>query len=118
LRTIALTLVALLAATLVACGGGATTAAGPTVTVELSDFKFSPETVEVPAGQKVTLELRNKGSVEHDFTVEAIGLKAIVKAGQTATRVVGPFTAGTTYELVCTTAGHKESGMVGKLIVK
>lgn len=118
MRAHVLALVALLAVTLVACGGGATTAAGPTVAVELSDFKFTPQTVELPAGQKVTLELKNKGSVEHDFTIEPIGLKAIVKGGQTATRVVGPFTAGTTYDVICTTAGHKESGMVGKLVVK
>lgn len=115
---IVIVLATLLATLLAACGGGAAATTGPKVTVELTDFAFGPKSVEIPAGQKVTLELRNKGAVEHDFTVDAIGLKAIVKPGQTATRSVGPLTAGTTHDLYCSTAGHKESGMVGKLIVK
>lgn len=115
---VAIVLAALLAVGLVACGGGAAATAGPKVTVDMTDFAFGPKSVEIPAGQKVTLELRNKGAVEHDFTVDAIGLKAIVKPGQTATRSVGPFTAGTEYDLYCSTAGHKESGMTGKLVVK
>lgn len=117
MRSPILAIVALLAVALTACGGAAAPS-GPVVAVELTDFKFGPATIEIPADQKVTLELRNKGAVEHDITIDAIGLKAIVKPGQTATRALGPLKTGTTYDVYCSTAGHKESGMVGKLIVK
>lgn len=119
MRSIALAIVTLSAIALAACGGGgaATTPAGPAVAVELSDFKFAPSTIEIPADQKVTLELKNKGSVEHDVTVDAVGFKAIVRGGQSATRAIGPLKAGT-YDFYCSVAGHKESGMVGKLVVK
>ena len=119
MRLASLALAGLLVLGLTACGGAASpTATGPKVTVEFSEFKFAPSNIEVPADQKVTLEMRNRGTVEHDITVDAIGLKAIVKPGQTATRVIGPFAAGTTYEVYCSVAGHKESGMTGKLIAK
>jgi uncharacterized cupredoxin-like copper-binding protein len=117
MRSPILGIVALLAIALTACGGTASSS-GPALTVELTDFKFGPATIEILADQKVTLELRNKGAVEHDLSIDAIGLKAIVKPGQTASRSIGPLKAGTTYDVYCSTAGHKESGMVGKLIVK
>lgn len=113
---IGLTLVGLV---LAACSGTATPAAtGPKITLELTEFAYSTTAIEIPGGQKVTLELRNKGAVEHDFTIDAIGLKVIVKPGQTAQRAIGPFGAGTTYDVYCSVAGHKESGMTANLTVK
>lgn len=112
---------ALIAVLLIAaCGGGGASAApsGSTLTIDLGEFKFTPQTLQVPAGQKVTLEIRNKGAVEHDFTIDAIALKAIVKPGQSAKREIGPLKAGTEYAFYCSVAGHKESGMTGKLVAK
>lgn len=119
MRRSALMSLVLVGLVLAACGGTATPAAtGPKITLELTEFAYSTKAIEVPGGQKVTLELRNKGTVEHDFTIDAIGLKVIVKPGQTAQRAIGPFEAGTTYDVYCTVAGHKESGMTAKLTVK
>lgn len=119
MRLTSLALIALLALGLAACGGGASpTTTGPKISIDMTEFMFSPKAIEVPAGQQVTLELRNKGTVEHDLTIDAIGLKVIVKPGQTAQRAIGPFAAGTEYEVHCTVAGHKESGMIGTLVVK
>ena len=119
MRLASLALAAFLVLGLTACGGAASsTATGTKVTVEFTEFKFAPSNIDIPADQKVTLEMRNRGTVEHDITVDAIRLKAIVKPGQTATRVIGPFAAGTTYDVYCSVAGHKESGMIGKLTAK
>lgn len=73
-------------------------------------------TIELRAGEKATLELRNAGVVEHDFVVDAAKIKAVVQPGKTATRIIGPLNAGT-YEVYCSVPGHREAGMKGKLIV-
>lgn len=88
------------------------------ITVDLTEFAFTPKTLELPVGQKVALELVNKGSVEHDLVIDRIGLRVIFKPGQTATRFIGPFPAGTEHEIYCSLVGHKESGMTGKLVVR
>src|SRR5215207_11492385 len=49
------------------------------ITVEASDFTYEPVTITVPAGQPVTLMLKNVGKVEHDFVVDNINV-ADVKA--------------------------------------
>jgi uncharacterized cupredoxin-like copper-binding protein len=64
-----------------ACGGGdeqssESTAARATpststdtVEVTMKDFVYEPSSITVPAGQKVTLQFTNAGSVEHYFVV-------------------------------------------------
>jgi uncharacterized cupredoxin-like copper-binding protein len=43
-------------------------------------------------------------------------IKITIEPGQTATKTFTAPAAGT-YDIVCDEAGHKEAGMVGKLIV-
>ena len=97
-------------------GGAATT--GTEVKVGLSDFAFAPKSIEVPADKKFTLVLTNTGSVEHDFSVEALKINVVVPPnGKPKTQELGPLKAGT-YDLYCSVAGHKEAGMTAKLVVK
>lgn len=118
MRRTTLAAAALFATLVAACGGGAATTTTPgTVTETLTEFAFSAPTIQLKAGDKATLELKNAGTVEHDFTLDASGLQALVKPGQSATRVLGPLKAGT-YEFYCSVAGHKEAGMKGQLIVR
>ncbi len=110
---------------LAACGGGSSAgspgggaAAGTEIKVSLSDFAYTPKTVEVPADKKFTLVVTNTGSVEHDFAVDALKIKIVVLPnGKPKTEELGPLKAGT-YDLYCAVAGHKEAGMIGKLVVK
>ncbi len=86
------------------------------VTITASEFKFSPSSIQVPLGQKVTFTLDNKGVVEHDVTIQAAGFTLLAKAGQVAT---GEFTfnkAGV-FDFFCSIPGHKEAGMRGTLTV-
>src|SRR6266540_1813671 len=73
MRRIALAAVALLGILVAACGGGAaaTTAAGGTIKLTLTEFKYSSPTIELRADEKATLELKNAGTLEHDFKIEA-----------------------------------------------
>jgi len=86
------------------------------VAITASEFKFSPTSINVPVGQKVSWTLQNTGVVEHDVTVQAAGFTLYAKAGQTAT---GEFTfnAPGVFDLICSIPGHKEAGMKGTLTV-
>lgn len=118
MHRIALAAAPLLAILIAACGGGtaATTTGGP-IKLTLTEFKYSTPTIELKADDKATLELTNAGTVEHDFTLDAAGLKVLIQPGKSATRTLGPLKAGT-YEIFCSVPGHKEAGMKGQLIVK
>jgi plastocyanin len=85
-----------------ACGGDDApppcTAAGPTDTVELQDFAFSPTCIEAPAGS--TIHLTNDGDAPHSFTVDGADASADVDAGETADVSLDGVAAGT-YEVHC-----------------
>ncbi|MBI2323762.1 MAG: cupredoxin domain-containing protein [Chloroflexi bacterium] len=106
-----------LAFILAACSGGGTAApAAGAAAITLSEFKYAPGDLQVKAGQPVKLTVKNAGTVEHDFTIDAAGLKVHVNAGQSAERQIKALEPGT-YEIYCSIAGHKEAGMKGKLVV-
>ena len=71
-------IVALIAAGLLAaCGGQAS--APVTYDVEMSEYVFSPDLLEVKVGQEVTLNLINSGAVEHELM---IGQNVILEDGR------------------------------------
>lgn len=125
-RTAALAV--LLALTVSACGGGgssdapATTAgddgggSGTTVEVKATEFKFDPAALSATAGEDLTIKLVNAGVVEHDLSIDDLGVALTVKVGETGEYTVEDVPAGT-YEVYCAIAGHKEAGMVGTLEV-
>ena len=93
------------------------------VKVVATELKFNPPTIQAKVGQPIKIVLENKGAIEHDIafpTVKAdkpgASLKAVAKAGQTATLEFTP-TAKGSYEYICTIPGHKEAGMKGKIDV-
>jgi len=111
---LALTVVALIAG----CGPSATPKpAAVQKTLETTEFAFAPAELEVAAGSALEVTLDNKGTLEHDFTIDSIGFKVEVKIGKTATGTTGVLAAGT-YDFYCSVPGHKEAGMVGTLTVK
>jgi plastocyanin len=72
--------------------------------------RFTPKTLQLPAGEEVTIEITNADDRAHDFAVEAAGLNTgTIEAGAVATAT---FTVpeGTT-EFVCTF----HSGMTGTI---
>lgn len=93
-----------------AAGASGVSAGGVTeVDVVLADISVSPNMIEVPAGERITLRIKNEGVLDHDFKVEGVSGTAMLKAGETSELVIGPFTSDTA--VWCTVAGHKEAGM-------
>ena len=107
-----------------ACGGAAASQPAPPasqpletgIAVGATEFAFDPAAIEVSAGVAATVTLANTGTVEHDITVDTLGVKIFAKPGET---VSGTVTAEAgTYEIYCSIPGHKQAGMVGTLTVK
>src|SRR6266568_5761772 len=85
------------------------------VSITASEFKFTPSTIQVSVGQKVTLTLQNTGVVEHDVTFPGAGFSLLARADQTVT---GDFTFDKpgVFDFFCSIPGHKDAGMKGTLI--
>lgn len=133
MKKISLLIVVAMLATLAlaACSGSGS--GGATMDVTLNEFSFAPNTWTVSAGQTVTVNLKNAGTVTHDMTIMKTPISGsftdadkanefwaspMVPAGQSQTATfTAPTTAGT-YQVVCTESGHFEAGMTGTLTVK
>ena len=128
-RMIALAI--LLIPVLTACGGG--NSAKTSYRVTLTDFAYTPNQLTVPAGEEITLDAANTGAVIHNFIIMNLGAstgteftaeddanvywKLEIPAGGSVTTTFTAPTEPGEYEIVCSTPGHLQAGMVGKLVV-
>jgi len=124
---------ALVAAVLLAsgCGGGSqhegstmssratksttsTSAAGEVISLTGTEYSFAPASMTAKAG-RTTIRFTNKGAMEHDFTIDTLGVHLTAQPGKSAeaTVVLKPGT----YPSHCTVPGHSQSGMHGTLTV-
>lgn len=100
------------------------------------ELKFIPPHFDFTVGHKYKLTLENPSPLKHYFTakdfadaswtqkVEAgkVEIKGAIhelelKPGAIAEWMFVPMKAGT-YTLYCSVAGHREAGMVGKIVIK
>jgi uncharacterized cupredoxin-like copper-binding protein len=119
---------------------------GRVVRIDMSDFAFSPATISVKPGERITLSFRNIGGQEHEFMAgrdamagrgfmrDWLGAAKVETAtgghepshtgeglripprGAANVTVVVPPDVGE-FEFACFVVGHYESGMKGTLIV-
>ena len=82
--------------------------------VELDDYYFKPTVLQGKPGQKVTLELRNEGQVEHTFTIDSQGIDKELQPGDEGEVTVTIPKSGVV-SFYC--KFHKSSGMAGALAV-
>ena len=137
--------VVLVAGLVGACGGSTPVNDGKTIEIVMRDFAFSPETVTLRAGEKVTLRFKNIGKLEHEFMagaepeygkgylkdwfagaeLETSGGHDMGHAGQ-GVRVAPNSTVSVTFivptpggafEFGCFVPGHYEFGMRGLLLI-
>lgn len=89
---------------------------GATTSLELEayDFYFEPTFIKVAPGQKISVELKNAGSVAHTFTAPSLGIDQEVQAGAKITVEVTVPTSGNA-AFYC--RFHKDSGMQGAMFV-
>ena len=116
---------------LASCGGAS--APSTTIDVTMTDFQFTPTAFTVPAGETITLKSTNSGAVIHNFIIMNLGYNVgnefdeedlenvywkleIASGGGTETNFTAPEEPGE-YEIVCSTPGHVQAGMLGTLNV-
>ncbi|HEX5993378.1 MAG TPA: cupredoxin domain-containing protein [Thermomicrobiales bacterium] len=90
-------------------------AAAQTVDIVAYDIYFEPKEVTIPANTDITFMIANDGVAPHNFSIDELGIDIDLPAGETQETVINA-PAGE-YEYYCNVPGHKEAGMVGKLIV-
>jgi uncharacterized cupredoxin-like copper-binding protein len=117
-----------------ACGGASTS-----IKAELSDFQFSPTTWKVAAGEEITIELTNDGSVDHEWVILQPGVNIDseadlpeteeelladfvywedeVEKGDSKTLTFTAPPAGE-YQVICAIEDHFNAGMEGTLTVE
>jgi plastocyanin len=80
--------------------------------VELDDYYFEPTVLKGKPGSSVTLELKNEGSVEHNFTIDSQGIDKDLEAGEDA-KVSVTIPKSGVVSFYC--KYHKSMGMAGAL---
>lgn len=85
------------------------------IKVSMARLRFDPSTVTIKAGEKVKLTLFS--DVSHTYTIDRLGINFVVDGGQTKSFDLRVDEPGT-YDVYCAIPGHKEVGMVGKLVVE
>jgi plastocyanin len=93
---------------------GAELADDPQFTLVIKDHKFSPTELQVPAGAKVRLVVRNDDATPEEFESRELHREKVVPPGQQIIVIVGPLDAGT-YRFFGDF--HKDTAQ-GKLIAK
>lgn len=87
------------------------------ISMELTEFAFNPDVIEVNQGDVIQLTLTSKDT-EHGFSIDEYDVNVAVKGGETQTVTIQADKKGT-FEFYCSVpcgSGHKD--MKGKLIVK
>ena len=46
----------------------------PSVEITMDDGSFDPETIQLPAGEEVTIQLTNEDGMAHDFAIETLDI--------------------------------------------
>lgn len=125
----------------IACGGDDDDegAAATRIEATMEDFHFTPVEWTVPAGEEITIELTNDGSVGHEWVILQQGVTIAeesdlpdteeelladfvywedeVEPGETKTVTFTAPEAGT-YQVICAVEGHFTAGMTGTLTVE
>ena len=83
-----------LAAWLVLVLGAAALADDPSFSIVLKNNQFVPSEVQIPAGVKVKLVVRNDNPVASEFESTQFHREKVVQAGQEITVFVGPLDPG------------------------
>jgi len=94
--------------------GGLARADDPQFTLTIKDHRFAPAELQIPAGVKVKLMIKNEDSTPEEFESRELHREKVVPPGQQILVIVGPLDAGT-YPFFGDF--HKDTAQ-GKLIAK
>src|SRR6266436_5865090 len=85
---------ALFSFALILAAGTPAAAQEPTYTLVIKAHKFQPTEIEVPAGQKIALIVKNDDPTPEEFESTELRREKVVPGGEQITVYVGPLKAG------------------------
>ena len=88
---------------------------GTTIEVEQDDYYFEPTFIKAKPGTSVTLELKNEGKTEHNFSITGMNISQDVMPDQKATVTVTVPASG---HLAFFCRFHQSFGMQGAIFTK
>jgi plastocyanin len=83
-------------------------------TLTLKDHKFQPEELQVPAGKKFRLVVKNLDSTAEEFESHDLKREKVIAGNSEATLSIGPLKAGT-YRFV---GEYNEKTAKGRIVAK
>jgi plastocyanin len=89
-------------------------AAGDAYTISIKDHRFEPAQLEVPAGKKLKLLVKNLDATPEEFESHDLKREKIISGKGQATIVIGPLKPGT-YKFV---GEYHESTAQGQIVAK
>ena len=84
------------------------------ITLTLKNHRFTPEIVEIPAGKKVKLLVRNEDPTPEEFDSYDLNREKVIAGGSQGIVLIGPLDPGT-YEFV---GEYNIETAQGKVVVK
>ncbi len=88
------------------------------IMVEGDEYKFSPSTIELVAGERVKITFKNTGSLPHNLMIDELGVATKTIAGGREDSVSLTAEKTGTFTFYCGVAGHRGLGMEGTTVVK
>jgi uncharacterized cupredoxin-like copper-binding protein len=108
----------------------------PSARVTTKDMKFTPDRIQLPAGERVIITLQNADGVEHDLQVDGLKVEPLDEMDRpgehdgagSSTLALHTKPNGTarltfraeqkgTFAFHCTIPSHREAGMIGTLTI-
>ena len=86
-----------------------------TVEVRMTNMRFEPSRITVPAGTRLTLRVTDVDDMQHDLYIDGGPKTPLLSQGQSAILRIGPVTH--TLQGWCTVPGHKAAGMTMTIAV-
>lgn len=88
------------------------------ITVEGTEYQFSPSTIVAKLGKTLTINFKNTGKMPHDFAIKELKVATkVLQPGQSETITVTPKDRGM-FMIECTVPGHAAKGMRGLLMIQ
>jgi plastocyanin len=91
-------------------------AGASTVRVTLVEFAFRPNEIRMKGWQPTNLEMVNDGVLLHAVVIPKLGVRITLKPGERRAVRLDWLKTGT-YQFFCSIPGHREAGMIGRLVV-
>ena len=107
------------------------------IVVDMSEMRYSPAAIDVKRGEQIKFIVRNSGAIDHEFLLattaenlkhaEAMRKNPDMEHDEPNGVKLGPGKSGEvlwrfskrgTFEYSCLIPDHRQSGMIGKVVVK